>query len=141
MPVAETDPAPLMPTCTVPAAIAGAAVATNSAMKHTTRRLAIDTRAASLGLGIAQGNRPDLAKPLGAAWLNPAVQPAGPSRPFRPLRAGVLQQPGGPHVAPEVGGVHDLAAQRLVQLLGLAQRERLRKQRERLAHEPHLVRH
>src|SRR3954464_14416803 len=45
------------------------------------------------------------------------------ARPVRAPLAGVMQQPGGAHVAPEVGGVDRLAAQRHVEPLCLPERE------------------
>ncbi len=103
-----------------------------------TRERAVELAPFSTGKPLRLGTR------LAISW-----QPAqtrryrrpGPPRALRAHRARVLEQPGRTDVAAEVGGVDRLAAQRLVELLGLAQRERLGQQRERLAHEPHLVRH
>src|SRR3954468_14929743 len=55
----------------------------------------------------------------------PPVEFAGPPDALRPALAGLLQQAGGERVAAEIGGVDRLAAQRLVEPLGLAARGRL----------------
>src|SRR5690348_14563887 len=112
-----------MSTRNVPAASASAELSASTATTRRTRR------------PMNPMPREQTGTRLGNPWpkLGAAVQAARTARALGALEPRVLEQRGAEHVAAEVGRVDDLAPQGLVQPLRLAQRERLRQQRERLA--------